>query len=106
STLDQWGGSYMGRGFRIAVAVAGSVAAGMLAPTAASAWAPAASAAVHPGVQVITAGAQCTSNFVYSDGTNVYLGQAAHCSGTGGNTATNGCTSGSLPTGTPVTITG
>src|SRR4051812_32266293 len=77
-----------------------------IAPSAASAWAPAGSATVHPGVQVFTAGAQCTSNFVFSDGTNVYLGQAAHCSGTGGNTETNGCTSGSLPIGTPVDVTG
>jgi hypothetical protein len=36
----------------------------------------------------------------------VYLGQAAHCSGTGSNTDTDGCTSGSLPTGTPVDVTG
>ncbi|HEV7482183.1 MAG TPA: serine protease, partial [Solirubrobacterales bacterium] len=36
----------------------------------------------------------------------VYLGQAAHCSGTGGQTETNGCTSGSLPLGTPVEVTG
>jgi hypothetical protein len=31
---------------------------------------------------------------------------AVHCSGTGGNTATNGCTSGSLPVGTQVDVTG
>ena len=42
----------------------------------------------------------------FSDGTNVYIGQAAHCSGTGGNTATDGCTSGSLPIGTKVDVTG
>jgi hypothetical protein len=83
-----------------------AVAVMALAPASASAWAPAASATVHPGVQVFTAGAQCTANFVYSDGTNVYLGQAAHCSGTGTATDTNGCTSASLPTGTPVDITG
>src|SRR5258706_15289650 len=77
-----------------------------LAPQVASAWAPASTATIHPGVQTFTAGAQCTSNFIFSDGTNVYLGQAAHCSGTGGNTATNGCTSGSLPIGTPVDVTG
>ncbi|MDQ1396054.1 MAG: hypothetical protein QOG64_1313, partial [Acidimicrobiaceae bacterium] len=59
-----------------------------------------------PGVQTFTDGAQCTSNFVFSDGTNTYIGQAAHCSGTDGNTATNGCTSHSLPLGTPVTVTG
>jgi hypothetical protein len=69
-------------------------------------WAPAATAAVHPGVQTFTNGAQCTANFVFTDGTNVYIGQAAHCSGTGGNTETNGCTSGSLPLGTKVDVTG
>ena len=58
------------------------------------AWAPADSATVHPGVQTFTEGAQCTSNFVFYDGSNnVYIGQAAHCSGTGGNTETNGCDS-------------
>jgi hypothetical protein len=35
-----------------------------------------------------------------------YLGQAAHCSGTGAATDTNGCTTQSLPLGTPVEITG
>jgi hypothetical protein len=78
-----------------------SVALG--APT----WAPASSATVHPGVQTFTDGGQCTANFVFYDGSgNEYIGQAAHCSGTDGNTATDGCTSGSLPTGTPVDVTG
>jgi hypothetical protein len=78
------------------------------APSAAAAptWAPAATAPIHPGVQTFTAGAQCTANFVFFDASNVYIGQAAHCSGTGGNTATNGCTSGSLPVGTQVQVTG
>jgi hypothetical protein len=84
----------------------GVMAAVLLAPAVASAWAPASSAAVHPGVQTFTNGAQCTSNFIFSDGTNTYIGQAAHCSGTGGNTATDGCTSGTLPVGTPVDVTG
>src|SRR5204862_5627222 len=69
-------------------------------------WAPASSATIHPGVQTFTAGAQCTANFVFYDASNVYLGQAAHCSGTGSSTDTNGCTSGSLPIGTPVDVTG
>src|SRR5882757_2554059 len=70
-------------------------------------WAPAASATVHPGVQTVTSGGQCTANFVFYDSSGTeYIGQAAHCSGTGGNTATNGCTSGSLPIGTPVDVTG
>ena len=77
-----------------------------LAPAVASAWAPASQATVHPGVMTFTDGAQCTSNFVYTQGTDVYLGQAAHCSGTGGQTETNGCDSGSLPVGTPVEIDG
>jgi hypothetical protein len=73
---------------------------------AASAWAPSGTATVHPGVQVFTAGGQCTANFVFEGGGSVYLGQAAHCSGTGGQTETDGCTSGSLPLGTPVEVTG
>jgi hypothetical protein len=84
-----------------AIAVLPSVAFG--APT----WAPASSATVHPGVQTVTAGGQCTANFVFYDSANAeYIGQAAHCSGTGGNTATDGCTSGSLPNGTAVTVKG
>jgi hypothetical protein len=48
---------------------------------------------------------QCTANFVYTDAArNVYLGQAAHCSGTGQATETNGCSATSLPLGTPVRI--
>src|SRR5690349_21540906 len=74
--------------------------------TAAPTWAPAATAPIHPGVQTFTAGAQCTANFVFTSGTTVYIGQAAHCSGTGGNTETDGCTSGSLPLGTPVDVGG
>jgi hypothetical protein len=78
----------------------------LIAPSVASAWAPAEAATVHPGVQVFTQGAQCTANFVYQDASNVYLGQAAHCSGTGAATDTDGCDSGSLPIGTPVDVTG
>jgi len=77
-----------------------------LAPSAASAWAPADQATVHPGVMTFTEGAQCTSNFVYQDGATVYLGQAAHCSGTGAATETNGCDAESLPIGTPVEVDG
>jgi hypothetical protein len=45
---------------------------------------------IHPGVQVFTNGAQCTSSFVFYDASNVYLGQAAHCSSEGGQTDTDG----------------
>jgi hypothetical protein len=90
---------------RLLTSVVAIVAALALVPAAASAWAPA-PGAIHPGVQLFTNGSQCTANFIYSDGTSTYIGQAAHCSSTGSSTDTNGCTSGSLPIGTPVTITG
>lgn len=83
-----------------------ATAAATLSPAVASAWAPAGSATIHPGVMTFTDGAQCTSNFVFTSGSTVYLGQAAHCSGTGAATDTNGCTSKSLPIGTPVDVTG
>jgi hypothetical protein len=68
-------------------------------------WAPAGSAAIHPGTMMYTAGAQCTANFVYTDGAgSVYVGYAAHCAGTGEATDTNGCNVGSLPLGTKVTF--
>ena len=88
------------------LAVMATAALIALAPSAASAWAPAASASIHPGVQTVTSGGQCTSNFVFQDGSNVYLGQAAHCSSTGGQTSTYGCETGSQPIGTPVEIEG
>ena len=79
------------------------------APSGASAdptWAPAATAAIHPGTMMYTAGAQCTANFVYTDDAgNVYVGYAAHCAGKGSSTDTNGCTTDSVPLGTPVDFT-
>jgi hypothetical protein len=53
-----------------------------------------------------TGGGQCTANFVYFDATDVYIGQAAHCSSTSGSTETDGCLAGSLPEGTPVEVGG
>src|SRR5919197_469972 len=53
------------------------------------------------------AAGQCTSNFVFYDGAgNVYIGQAAHCTGTGSSTDTNGCQTSSLPLGSPVEVEG
>jgi hypothetical protein len=86
-----------------------AIAASLCGVSTASAadWAPASSATVHPGVMTYTDGAQCTANFVYTDAAGaVYIGQAAHCSGTGGQTDTDGCTTQSLPNGTPVEVTG
>jgi hypothetical protein len=89
-----------------AVLVVFAGVAGVAPARSAPAWAPAATAPVHPGVQTDTQGAQCTANFIYFDSTNVYIGQAAHCSGTGGSTDTDGCSSGSLPVGTQVAVQG
>ncbi|HXH80491.1 hypothetical protein [Nocardioides sp.] len=75
---------------------------GKNSPTAVS-YAPAATAKIHPGVQMYTEGAQCTANFVYTDGAGAtYVGYAAHCAGLGEATDTNGCTAPSLPLGTRV----
>ena len=98
----------VGRGKSAAVAVLAVAAALIVAGPAGAAptWAPAGSATVHPGVQTYTDGGQCTANFIYYDATDIYIGQAAHCSGTGAATDTNGCDAGSLPLGTPVEVTG
>ena len=69
-------------------------------------WAPATSALIHPGVQMFTNGAQCTANFIFTNGAHVYLGQAAHCSAAGDSTFDDGCMAGSLPLGTPVEVQG
>jgi hypothetical protein len=76
-------------------------------PAHAVTWAPAATAPIHPGVQTITGGTnQCTANFVFTNGTDVFIGQAAHCSGTGAATDTNGCTAASMPINTTVEVDG
>ncbi len=88
-------------------AAATAVLAAALVPASASAapaFAPAAAASVHPGVMTVAGNNQCTANFVFTDGSDVFIGQAAHCTGTG--IGTNGCTSGSLPLGTPVRVSG
>ncbi len=81
-------------------------ATGASAAPARPAFAPASTATVHPGVQTFTGGAQCTANFVYAAGSRVFLGQSAHCAGTGGQTDTDGCRTASLPLGTKVEVTG
>jgi hypothetical protein len=86
------------------------LAAGLVWAGTASAWAPEGSATIHPGVMTFSGGSsflngagQCTANFVFTDASGgVYLGQAAHCTSTGGSTSTNGCNTGSLPLGTPI----
>jgi hypothetical protein len=83
-----------------------TLVSGTTSVTAAPAWAPAATAPVHPGVQVRTEVGQCTSNFVFTEGSSVYIGMAAHCAGVGGPTDVDGCDTDSLPLGSPVEVTG
>jgi hypothetical protein len=89
----------------VAIFAANPAATAAVSTVAVNTWAPAATADLHPGVQTYTSGGQCTANFVFTDDAgNVYLGQAAHCSGTGAATDTNGCDAGTLPLGTAVTF--
>ncbi len=89
----------------LASGVVGAAYATAAPATAAPAWAPADSAQIHPGTMMYTEGAQCTANFVFTDASsNVYVGYAAHCAGTGAATDTDGCKASSLPLGTKVTF--
>jgi hypothetical protein len=98
------------KSLKAAVGLSGLVVAIFSLNGVASAWAPEGSATIHPAVMTFTGASsflggagQCTANFVYTDSSAaVYLGQAAHCSSTGGDTETNGCTTKSLPIGTPI----
>ena len=92
---------------KLLLALCATLALAVALPTAAGAWAPAATAPIHPGVQTYTDGSgQCTSNFIFTEGSDTYIGQAAHCSGTGAATETNGCEADSLPLGTRVEVDG
>ncbi len=86
--------------------VCGLVLGGAAPVPASPTWAPAATATIHPAVQTFTPSGQCTANFIFTDSTAVYIGQAAHCAGIGDSTATDGCISPSLPLGTPVKVGG
>ncbi|MEJ3657364.1 trypsin-like peptidase domain-containing protein [Actinomycetes bacterium KLBMP 9759] len=102
------------RGTAAAMTAAGVVVLGaVMAPAATAAPAPAAlplapapaAGPIHPGVVTDTeGGGACTSNFVFTGGDRTFIGQAAHCAGTGTATETNGCDSGTAPIGTKVTI--
>jgi hypothetical protein len=103
------GARSVGRVTAVAAVAVGSIVGWLgLTPTASPApqWAAASTASVRPGSVMVTDGAQCTANFVFTRGLEVFLGYAAHCAGTGGATETNGCNAGSLPLGTPVQIRG
>jgi len=101
------------RGVALAVALGGIGLGVLVAPAATAApaqeapgeWAPADTAPIRPGVITETeGGGACTSNFVFTSGDRVFLGQAAHCAGTGEATETDGCDSGTVGLGAVVTI--
>lgn len=74
---------------------------------ASAAWADPDEATIRPGSQTVTEGSgQCTSNFVFENGDDVLIGQAAHCAGTGEATHTDGCDATTLPLGTKVDVEG
>ncbi|MFP5019412.1 serine protease [Pseudonocardia phyllosphaerae] len=76
------------------------------APAAAPAVA-AGPGAIGPGTVTETSGAGlCTAGFVFTAGGKTYLGQAAHCAGTGDEDEIDGCTSATAPLGTPVLVHG
>ena len=92
---------------RAVLATALAIGVAALTPAAASAWAPADQATIHPGIQTETEGSgQCTANFIFTRGSDTYIGQAAHCASTGAATDTDGCVAQSLPLGTRVTLVG
>src|SRR3954451_797158 len=87
----------------LAVCVAATVAGLLAATTPANArtWARPSAAIVSPSMMLYTKGAQCTANFVYVDRAGrAYIGQAAHCSSRGAQTATHGSWARSGPLGT------
>lgn len=99
---------------KLSLALVACAVALLAGSASASAWAPQSSATIHPGVMTFSGAssflggaAQCTANFVFTDAAgNVYLGQAAHCTSTASSTSTDGCSTQSLPLGTPVYGTG
>jgi hypothetical protein len=101
------------RGATAAAAAIGVIALSALAAPAASAAAPAptapaapaANAPIRPGVNTDTdGGGTCTSNFIFTNGDDLFIGQAAHCAGTGEVTETNGCSAATKGLGTAVAI--
>jgi hypothetical protein len=88
---------------RLSRTLAALVALGAVLAVAPLADPAGAATTVGPGDQLYADGAQCTANFVFTSGGTTYIGEAAHCFGTGAATDTNGCDAGTLPLGTTVT---
>lgn len=70
------------------------------------AWALPEAAAIRPGASIDDGG--CTANFIFTslDNATVYIGTAAHCYSTSGNTETDGCLADLKPLGTRSKVQG
>jgi hypothetical protein len=89
----------------IAISALAAPAASAAAPAPTAPAAPAANAPIRPGVNTDTdGGGTCTSNFIFTNGDDLFIGQAAHCAGTGEVTETNGCSAATKGLGTAVAI--
>ena len=69
-------------------------------------WAPAATATVHPGVQVDIAGVKCVAGFVMTDGHRAFIAVPGSCAGVDDGAPTDGCTAAQVPYGLKVTVQG
>jgi hypothetical protein len=69
-------------------------------------WTAPDSASIRPGASLDQG--DCTANFVFTspDNQTVYIGTAAHCFSTSGNTVTNGCQATSKPLGSTMNVEG
>src|SRR4051794_35889511 len=86
------------RTLALLVLLTAGVAATPESVSADPAWAPATTAAIHPGTMMYTDGAQCTANFVYPDDAgNVSVGYAAHCAGRAARPTPTGAASARCP---------
>ncbi|HZZ51070.1 MAG TPA: trypsin-like peptidase domain-containing protein [Pseudonocardia sp.] len=98
-----------GRARRCLVAL-GLLAVASTAVTATSVATPgtarAAGSTIHPGVMLNSPQGQCTANFIFRASGRTLIGQAAHCTGKGDDTQTDGCKTQSAPLGTRVKIDG
>lgn len=86
-------------------ALSGASATGSMATVAVPHWGSAATATVHPGVEVSMAGVTCLAGFVLTDGTRAFIAIPAYCSGAG-EVDNSKCDAGQAPLGLPVTIQG
>ena len=73
---------------------------------AAPQWAPISTATIRPSNGTVTGSNACSSNFVFSNGNDVLIGQAAHCAQAEGSDHPEGCSNKSQPIGTPVQVDG